>query len=76
MIFLGGDGGSFCDGCGEIGGKFDVSNSSCGFASIRYVSYGVVVVSDIYGGVFDGYIICSNSSSLKFSSSLLLRFMK
>ena len=53
-----------------VAGKSGVSNSSCGFASIRYVSYGVVVVSDICGGVFDGYIICSNSSSLKLSSSL------
>ena len=75
-MFLGGDGGSFCDGCGRIDGKSGVSNSSCGFASIRYVSYGVVVVSDICGGVFDGYIICSNSSSLKLSSNLLLRSME
>ena len=66
MIFLGGDAGSFCYGCGEIGGKSDVSNLSCGFASIRYVSYGVVVVSDIYADVFDRYIICSNSSYLSF----------
>ena len=72
-MFLGGDGGSFCVGCGRIGGKSGVSNSSCGFAAIRYVLYGVVVLSDVCGGVFVGYIICSNSSFLKIPSSLLLR---
>ena len=38
LLFLGDNDGDFCVDYGGIGGKFDVSNSSCGFAAIRYVS--------------------------------------
>ena len=75
LVNLGGDSGGFCVGCGEIGGKSDVSNSSCGFAAIRYVSYRVVALVDIWGGVFVGCIICSNSFSLNFSVRVLLMFL-